>query len=143
MDFLKFKDELRHHGVKGQKWGVRKQEDVITPPEKKYLGPDKNQEAAKRSIAVGGGAALGAIGAGILSYMLFKKTTGATGGAISKEALSAFKKNTALRTIGFATAGAVAGYSLNKIRQKYQTPDREHRKAIEEQMKNENKNQIK
>jgi hypothetical protein len=140
MDFLKFKNELQHHGVKGQKWGVRKQDEITTVPQRKYLGPDKNKESVKKSVAIGGGAALGAIGAGVLSAILFKKTKEATGGYISQEALSAFKRNTALRAVGFAAIGATVGYSLNKLRKKYGTPDRAHKKEIEEQM---NKDQIK
>ena len=128
MDYLEFKDTLAHHGVKGQKWGVRKNTEESTE-KVQYLKPDKNKEQVKKSLAVGAGATLGAIGAGVLSSILYRNTVSKLGGEmnISEKAMSAFRRNTALRSIGFTAIGATLGYSLYKLKQKYDTPDRAYK----------------
>lgn len=65
MDYLQFQ-ELYHHGVKGQKWGVRN--------EKEYQGEDqskntKNKSGSNAALALAGGVVIGASAVGVAWFL--------------------------------------------------------------------------
>lgn len=76
-----YDDELYHHGIKGQKWGVRRyqnEDGSLTPEGIKRYGTVENFEKAQRKkkiakrIAIGAGAGVGAAAAGLGLYALSK-----------------------------------------------------------------------
>ena len=95
-------DELFHHGVKGQKWGVRKEIENAnerTPSEKK-----------EHLLGISSGAL---IGAGI-GYLSSRKKYFKSGNSY-KEAV----QKTALRTIGMSIVGGLLGHLITTGKQRY------------------------
>ena len=87
-------DELRHHGIKGQRWGVRRfqeEDGSLTPAGKERYADDldsnkkqiqnekqdvkKNTIFTKRNIAIGATAAVAALA--VIGYMRYKKNSNA------------------------------------------------------------------
>ena len=94
MDMLVSGDELRHHGIKGQRWGVRRfqeEDGSLTPAGKERYADDldsnkkqiqnekqdvkKNTIFTKRNIAIGATAAVAALA--VIGYMRYKKNSNA------------------------------------------------------------------
>ena len=94
MDMLVSSDELRHYGIKGQRWGVRRfqeEDGSLTPAGKdRYAGDvgsnktqsqnekqdtKKNTIFTKRNIAIGATAAIAALA--VIGYMRYKKNSNA------------------------------------------------------------------
>ena len=90
MNMLISSDELRHHGIKGQRWGVRRfqeEDGSLTPAGKERYDDNKkqiqNEEQdtkkntifTKRNIAIGATAAVAALA--VIGYMRYKKNSNA------------------------------------------------------------------
>ena len=94
MDMLVSGDELRHHGIKGQRWGVRRfqeEDGSLTPAGKERYADDldsnkkqiqnekqdtkNNTIFTKRNIAIGATAAVAALA--VIGYMRYKKNSNA------------------------------------------------------------------
>lgn len=88
MDMLVSRDELRHYGIKGQRWGVRRFQEKngsLTPAGKERyaddLDSDKKQDTkkntifTKRNIAIGATAAVAALA--VIGYMRYNKNNNA------------------------------------------------------------------
>lgn len=94
MDMLVSSDELRHYGIKGQQWGVRRfqeEDGSLTPAGKKRYADDlgndkaqiqnekqdtkKNTIFTKRNIAIGATAAIAALA--VIGYMRYNKNNNA------------------------------------------------------------------
>lgn len=91
MNMLVSSDELRHYGIKGQRWGVRRfqeEDGSLTPAGKeRYDDNDKKQIQnekqdtkkntifTKRNIAIGATAAVAALA--VIGYMRYKKNSNA------------------------------------------------------------------
>lgn len=91
MNMLISSDELRHHGIKGQRWGVRRfqeEDGSLTPAGKERYDVDnkkqiqnekqdtkKNAIFTKRNIAIGATAAVAALA--VIGYMRYKKNSNA------------------------------------------------------------------
>ena len=94
MDMLVSSDELRHYGIKGQRWGVRRfqeEDGSLTPAGKERYADDldsnkkqiqnekqdtkKNTIFTKRNIAIGATAAVAALA--VIGYMRYKKNSNA------------------------------------------------------------------
>ena len=94
MDMLISSDELRHYGIKGQRWGVRRfqeEDGSLTPAGKERYADDldsnkkqiqnekqdtkKNTIFTKRNIAIGATAAVAALA--VIGYMRYKKNSNA------------------------------------------------------------------
>ena len=74
-------DELYHHGIKGQKWGIRRyqnEDGSLTPEGVKRYGTVENFEKAQkrnkiiRNVAIGTGAAAAVAGGAVLAYNINK-----------------------------------------------------------------------
>ena len=94
MDMLVSSDELRHYGIKGQRWGVRRfqeEDGSLTPAGKKRYADDldgtnkqiqnekqdmkNNTIFTKRNIAIGATAVVAALA--VIGYMRYKKNSNA------------------------------------------------------------------
>ena len=94
MDMLVSSNELRHYGIKGQRWGVRRfqeEDGSLTPAGKERYADDlgnnksqiqnekqdvkKNTIFTKRNIAIGATAAVAALA--VIGYMRYKKNSNA------------------------------------------------------------------
>ena len=91
MNMLVSSDELRHHGIKGQRWGVRRfqeEDGSLTPAGKERYDDDnkkqiqnekqdvkKNTIFTKRNIAIGATAAVAALA--VIGYMRYNKNSNA------------------------------------------------------------------
>ena len=114
-------EELRHHGVKGQKWGVitkvKKDADrfgrAVTSSEK-----ISKKEWTERAVA----SAATALIAGGLAYCVGKKKWLSSG----TKAIATGKNNTRLLTAGAAIAGAFAGFSVSAAKQRYAKDQKFH-----------------
>lgn len=102
-------DELFHHGVKGQKWGIRRyvnENGKMTAQGKRH---------AEHDITVGAGAAAAGTLGGILAYKRFVKK--AAKGTNLKTAIA----KTALVGLGSAIVGGLLGHTINKMKQTYES----------------------
>lgn len=86
-------DELYHHGIKGQKWGIRRyqnEDGSLTPEGIKRYGTVENFEKAQkrnkiiRNVAIGTGAAAAVAGGAVLAYNINKNRKLDTSRAQSK-----------------------------------------------------------
>ena len=87
MNMLVSSDELCHHGIKGQRWGVRrfqKKDGSLTPAGKERYADDsdssekqdtKNTIFTKRNIAIGATAVVAALA--VIGHMRYKKNSNA------------------------------------------------------------------
>lgn len=90
MNMLVSSDELRHYGIKGQRWGVRRfqeEDGSLTPAGKERYDDDKKQIQndkqdtkkntifTKRNIAIGATAAVAALA--VIGYMRYKQNSNA------------------------------------------------------------------
>lgn len=62
---------LAHHGVKGQKWGVRNDDYIPTGRSQRVRTPAEKRKSAMKKIAIGA-AAVAAIGIGAIAYNQIK-----------------------------------------------------------------------
>ena len=107
-DYLQIK-ELYHHGIKGQKWGIRKE----------YEYSKKQKASSERSKTFGGiaGGAIG-LGAGIAGSFLINKHTKSYNkklvDKVSGKSLKDFMKKAAWATVGLTFAGSMLGRKIAK-----------------------------
>lgn len=94
-------DELYHHGIKGQKWGIRRFENpdgTLTPEGKERYGSISKKERKKQEW--------------IESY---SKTNKVSKEVAEKQYKLKKKLETGLKIIGAASVAAVVGYSIYKV----------------------------
>lgn len=105
-------DELFHHGVKGQKWGVRNNKRQFNAVRREVTGNNKKTDAERREHLLG--TSSGAlIGAGIGFLTARKKYF--VSGASYKDAVT----KTALRTLGMSIVGGLLGHTITTSKQRY------------------------
>lgn len=124
------KDELKHWGIKGQKWGIRRYQNpdgTLTEEGKRHYGYKLAREAWAQTILeehekVYDPKASKAIGASMFG------TLGAFAGAV-EGGLTAGTAGAAVGGIGGAVLGSLLGISVEKLAGKLQ--DRSYKKSIE------------
>ncbi len=106
-------EELFHHGIKGQKWGVRRYQNE----DGSYTEAGKRERARRIGATVAGGLAGGLIGGAIaakhrLIGKKFVDTKKATASQLQSKAIA----KTALVAVGAAIVGSLIGRHLDKKR---------------------------
>ena len=105
-------EELTHHGIKGQKWGVRNDRKQLNAVKKEINNSNKETDAERRERILG--TSSGAlIGAGIGFLTARKKYF--VSGASYKDAVA----KTALRTLGMGIVGGLLGHTITTSKQRY------------------------
>lgn len=103
---------LSHHGIKGQKWGIRNDRKQLNSVKKEIKNENKKTDAEKREHIIG--TSTGAlIGTGIGFLTSYKKYF--VSGADYKQAVA----KTALRTIGMTIVGGLLGHTITTAKQRY------------------------
>lgn len=120
-DYLEL-HELYHHGIKGQKWGVRRfqnEDGSLTEAGKKKVYKN-NDKIAKTALGVAG-AAGGAVGGIFLGKHLSKLAINKAiaSGSTKEAALKLGRKRWARVATGMAIAGLFTGLAVNKLREKF------------------------
>ena len=110
-------DELYHHGVKGQKWGIRKEYEKIQRKANRFgkavAGEEKISSDEKKERAIA--AATTSLIAGGMAYLYGKKKWLSSG----TTAIATGQNKTRLLTAGMAIVGGVAGFSVAAAKQRY------------------------
>ena len=110
-------EELKHHGIKGQKWGIRKEYEKLQRKANRFgtavAAEEKinKKEMTERVVA----SAAAALIAGGLAYCIGKRKWLSSG----TKAIATGKNNTRLLTVGMAIAGAYGGFAITSAKQRY------------------------
>ena len=110
-------DELYHHGVKGQKWGIRKEYEKIQRKANRFgkavAGEEKISSDEKKERAIA--AATTSLIAGGMAYLYGKKKWLSSG----TTAIATGQNKTRLLTAVMAIVRGVAGFSVDAAKQRH------------------------
>ena len=105
-------EELFHHGIKGQKWGIRNDKRQFNAVRREVNSNTKKTDLEKREEIIG--TSSGAlIGAGI-GFLTAKKKYFVSGASYNDAVTK-----TALRTIGMGIVGGLLGHTITTAKQRY------------------------